>query len=227
MRYPYLHAIRYRKHAEIDKFVDFRLMLQEKYDLESRTYSAYSGPMVQHRQWGFHDLNQVVNECSRKDLHNLLDIILDIDDDYRLTVSCDDGYIYTNHLSKFDKVFSDTYAEYIGTREVQCDVPDGCIRIRNSAYKFRTYFSEQILELSQAESLASILINQDGVRMSPALTVWADSKGKYGYVSYWKSKMSVLRGSYFIDHDELGILTLLSLVTPLKVKRTLQIINDK
>lgn len=225
--YPYLHAIRYKRHHDIDRFVDFRLMIQEKYEIEASLYrqgmSAAKLPVV----FRLNELTHLVDEISRKDLHDLLDIIESIDADFRFTISCDEGYIYTNHLTPFDKIFSHTYAEYKGTREVQCDVPDGCIRVRNSTYKYRTYFSEQAMDFSQAEQLCAFLASQDQIRLSPSMQRWVNSKGQYNYVSYWKSKMAMLSGSYFVDHDDASFITLMSLISPIKVKKTLQIINDK
>ena len=90
--------------------------------------------------------------------------------------------------------------------------------IKSSKHSLRTYFkSQHLCSTEQKENLRELLFNQTEIRLGPGLSEWFT---RYEFSKY-------IADNYFIDHNDTGILTLIGLVCPIKIKQTLNIIRDK
>ena len=84
-------------------------------------------------------------------------------------------------------------------------------------HKFRSYFKFGKITEKEKENLINFLINQHThMRISPALWDWVNAP-----------KFSSLQDYYFIDYDSETWLTMLSLIRPGAVRKTMQIIPAK
>lgn len=101
--------------------------------------------------------------------------------------------------------------------------PAGVVQLRESQYAYRTYLRERKYSKDQREMLANFLNSRrDTLRVSPALSDWANSK----FVGYVRN-LSYSRSYYFVDHDHPNEGTMLSLVMPGIVRKTMPIETTK
>jgi hypothetical protein len=94
--------------------------------------------------------------------------------------------------------------------------PKNTIQLRNPRHQFRTYFAMCKLTLDQRFKLEEFLITQSAhVRLSPGLARWVDTS------------FNRTQDYFFVDHDTESWRTLLSLVHPGIIRKTVQIIPAK
>jgi hypothetical protein len=94
--------------------------------------------------------------------------------------------------------------------------PPNTIQLKNPKHNFRSYFKITKLTDVHKDHLMDFLHNQkDYVRVSPALQQWIDQP------------FNRTQDYFFIDHDGMSWLTMLSLVRPGLIRKTMQIIPTK
>jgi hypothetical protein len=90
--------------------------------------------------------------------------------------------------------------------------PKNTIRLKDPQHQWRSYFKIGKLTTEQKTQLVNFLANQSDIRISPALTQWIDLK------------FTRTQDYFFVDYNTTTWLTMLSLVTPGLIRKTLQII---
>jgi len=91
------------------------------------------------------------------------------------------------------------------------------MKLKNPQYAYRTYFKNQRLRHEDKERLAEFLKTQAEVRTGPGFNDFLENWNNYHYVQQ----------NHFVDHNDLGVITMLQLVCPIKIKKTLELISDK
>jgi hypothetical protein len=157
-----------------------------------------------------------ITEKTVTDLHALAEQLLTTKVDYKLVVSINQGHIYTNdldligQLSAMSELTNKTYTQ------AQVSRPKNTIVLKNPQYQFRTYFKLMKLTVQQKDQLMDFLHGQQGhVRLSPGLGRWFDSS------------FNRCQDYFFVDHNTESWLTMLSLVHPGIVRKTMHIIPAK
>jgi hypothetical protein len=157
-----------------------------------------------------------ITEQTVNNLHTLAEVLLTTDKNFKLVVSTNQAWVYTNELELFDCLEQlpilqcKTYSQAVVNR------PLNTIKLKHSAYNFRSYFKFSKLTASQKDMLVDFLINQQTqVRLSPSLKIWIDQP-------FTRSQ-----DYFFVDHDTESWLTMLSLVHPGIVRKTMHIIPAK
>jgi signal peptidase I len=156
-----------------------------------------------------------ITETTVKNLHTLADVLLTTPANFKLVVSAFTGYVYTNDrmlIDQVDKLPGVSYVEY--TRAV-VGRPRDTIQLRDPKYQWRSYFKVGKLTTEQKTHLKNFLANQPGIRISPALKNW---------INY---KFTRTQDYFFIDYNEPAWLTMLGLVLPGLIRKTLEIIPAK
>jgi hypothetical protein len=150
-------------------------------------------------------------------LHNLADHLLTTPYEFKLVVSMNQGYVYTNfkeliyQLDNMPSLQCKSYGKAVIVR------PKNTIQLKNPKHKFRSYFKFGKITEKEKENLINFLINQHThMRISPALWDWVNAP-----------KFNSLQDYYFIDYDSETWLTMLSLIRPGAVRKTMQIIPAK
>lgn len=129
---------------------------------------------------------------------------------------------YTNHPDLADHLEADGF-ELRLVRQAQLTKPANVVQLRESQYAYRTYFRERRINLEQRNMLANFLNSRrDTLRVSPALDNWVNGK-LLGYIR----NHSYSRTHYFVDHDHPNEGTMLSLVMPGMVRKTMPIQTTK
>lgn len=201
--FPELSAIRGKTHSGVDHALDSRAWARQINFGGSWRYGA--------------TIPEITDEL-RADCHLLCSFFINLKNNHKLTISMDTGYFYTNNLQDITDLLNFPQIMMEKLKEAVTDIPENSIVVKSSEHSLRTYFKSQHLSSTeQKNNFKELLYNQDEIRLSPGLNDW--------FIRYEFSKY--IADNYFIDHNDTGILTLISLVCPIKIKHTLNIIHDK
>ena len=150
-------------------------------------------------------------------VHTLAEHLLTTKHEFKLVVSMNQGYVYTNskelihQLDNMPWLTCKSYGKAVVVR------PKNTIQLKDPKHKFRSYFKFGKITEKEKENLINFLVNQHThLRISPALWDWVNAP-----------KFSCLQDYYFIDYDSETWLTMLSLIRPGVVRKTMQIIPAK
>lgn len=157
-----------------------------------------------------------ITEDTVEDLHELAEVLLNTPVPFKLVVSLNQGYVYTNDLKLIDQLDLLPKLTYKTYTQAQVDRPKNTVQLKNPKYKFRTYLKFVKLTYEQKDHLMDFLYNQrNQVRVSPALQIWIDQP------------FNRTQDYFFVDHDSESWLTLLNLVSPGIIRKTMHIIPAK
>ena len=158
-------------------------------------------------------------------LRETRDVLLAETHPFKTVVSFNTVCIYTNRRKLADRLVN------LGNDEVRMRLvrqaviskPAGVIQLQESKYAYRTYLRERRINLDQRNMLANFLNSRrDTLRVSPALDNWVNGK----FIGYIRNH-SYSRSYYFVDHDHPNEGTMLSLVLPGIVRKTMPIETTK
>jgi hypothetical protein len=100
--------------------------------------------------------------------------------------------------------------------EAVINKPRDVVLLKNPKHTHRSYFRYKKITQQQKHNLVKFLENQQNfVRLSPSLLDWLDNR-------FFRSQ-----DYFFIDHDGVNWLTMLSLVCPDIIRKTMQIEQAK
>jgi hypothetical protein len=157
-----------------------------------------------------------ITQDTVKNLHKVAEILLTTPVDFKLVVSVNQAWVYVNNLDLIDQLDNLPVLQHKIYNQVQINRPRDTLRLRNSNYKFRTFFRLIKLTTEEKRTLAMFLNNQQRhVKLSPSLKKWI------------LNPFNRLQDYFFVDYTASSWLTMLSLVHPGLVRKTLHIITDK
>lgn len=153
---------------------------------------------------------------TQADLHSLAEVLLTTTMPYKLVVSVNQGYVYTNELTLINQL--EAMPELSNKTYTQARIirPKNTIQLNNPGHEFRTYFRAIKLSAQEKQTLVDFLQNQQGhARMSPGLKNWVHDP------------FTRTQDYFFVDHNSSSWLSMLSLVRPGIIRKTLQIVAAK
>jgi len=157
-----------------------------------------------------------ITDKTTEDLHELAELLLTTTADYKLVVSVNQGHVYTNDLNLIDQLNQLDFLTRKYYSQAQINRPENTIRLKNPQHQYRSYFKITKLTAGQKDQLMDFLHNQqDLVRVSPALQRWIDQP------------FNRTQDYFFVDYDTSSWLTMLALVNPGLIRKTMQIISAK
>lgn len=204
-------ALRDLNHDEIDRTLVRR---REWIEIAQQRWNTSKKIIVKHNISGRQ--RKEITADTVKNLHSLAELLLTTTIDYKLVVSVNQGHVYTNDLTLIDQLdqldfLSDRYYS-----QAQVNRPKNTIRLKNPRHRYRSYFKIAKLTAVQKDHLMDFLCNQkDSVRVSPALQRWIDQP------------FNRTQDYFFVDYDTSSWLTMLALVNPGLIRKTMQIIPAK
>jgi len=157
-------------------------------------------------------------------LRKTRDVLLDETQPFKTVVSFNTVSIYTNRRGLTDRLvrLGNDGVHMRLVRQAVLTRPAGVVQLQESKYAYRTYFRERKYTRDQRDMLKNFLDSrQDTLRVSPALNDWII--GNVGYIR----NLSYSRSYYFVDHDHRNEGTMLSLVLPGIVRKTMPIETTK
>jgi hypothetical protein len=130
--------------------------------------------------------------------------------DYKVSVSTDNLYVYTNDQAVVDSLKSRGH-DSASLTVIEHPVPPGEVRLVESKYSFRSKLNARIFTPTEKEALERYIENADA-HPSAALSCWFRDHRSLKSMRY-----------FYIDHNSTDILTLISLIKPGLVSRTSKI----
>ncbi len=196
-------------HEHIDDMIarrqQWREIAQQRWSNGGRSFGTIMG-----RRW------TEITEKTTADLHTLAQVLLDSDADFKLVVSINQGHVYTNDMPLLKKLDALSVLNYKSYSQAQVVRPINTIQLKKARHQFRTYFAMCRLTWQEKDALGDFLVaQQDHVRVSPALQRWIDQP------------FNRTQDYFFVDHDTESWLTMLNLVRPGIVRKTMHIIPAK
>jgi len=204
-----VNCLRTLDHAYIDTMIERRIAWRSiQQTLTPNRSTGAVATMLSNR-------SNKIDKITIEHLHTLADVLLTTPANFKLVVSSFTGYVYANDLTLIDcvsKLPGMTNVEY--SRAI-VGRPKNTIQLKNPRHQWRSYFKIGKLTTEQKTYLTNFLANQSDIRISPALTQWINFK-------YTRTQ-----DYFFIDYNEPAWLTMLSLVQPGLIRKTLEIIPTK
>jgi len=195
--------------------------MREAFVLRHRDHAMVDRVIERRREWGRRMAQQPgswlwsrleMTEDDIKNLHIMLDWILDQKDSIKVTVSGDWLHVYTQEQSLAEQVSELPGIQKSSVARVDLLGDPTAVNLQESLYQSRTYFRWTAVTLAQKQNLRKMLKAQTDIRMSPGLDWWlGDNKNLHLY------------DHHFIDHNDSGVLTLIALALGRVVRKTLPI----
>lgn len=152
-----------------------------------------------------------ITDQDEQNLYAMRDVLTDLSQPYHKTIYGDWMYIYTNDGAVLDRIqalpFLDPRTMERG--EIEQHGTSGHVMLKNPQYQYRTYLREMRLEPGQELSFRNWIKSQQDIKLSPSLRRWCEWETRY------------LSGYYFFDHDSLGVVTMLNMIVPRAIRKTL------
>ena len=200
-------------HEQIDEMIERRIAWREI--AQQRFASNIKSSLFGQHQSIVARRQKHITEQTVGDLHGLAELLLTTVADFKLVVSVNNAYVYTNDLTLIDQITNlsgVTHQDY--TRAI-VGRPKDTIRLKNPRHQFRSYLKRAKLTDEQKIHLVNFLTNQSSTRTSPAFSQWLTGL-------FYRTE-----DYFFVDHNEMSWLTMLSLVRPGLIRKTQQIISAK
>jgi hypothetical protein len=203
-----VNCLRELDHERIDWSIDRRKTWRE-ITRQRINQNSYVSTLLMRR------VNEIT-EDTVKNLHTVADILLTSDVKYKLVVTVNHAHVYTNNLELLEILDKLTILSEKTYTQAHVSRPKDTVQLKNSCHTQRSYFKSMQLSIQQKENLENFLYNQrDYIRASPGLKRWTDLP----FVR--------VQDYYFIDHSGTQWITMLNLVVPGLIRKSMQIITAK
>ena len=178
--------------------------------------------MVQNRRPVRHPWDGTGKESA---LRETRDILLEEAGEYKAVISYNVLSLYTNNLRLADRIveLDNPGVRPHLVRQAVITRPAGVVQLRESKHGYRTYLRERKYSYDQRQMLLNFLKSREGtLRPCGSLLTWLGT-GQHRYMI----NPNYSRSYYFVDHDHPNEGTMLSLVMPGIVRKTLPIETTK
>ena len=201
---PEISCLKELDHQQIDRMVAKRRSWREISQQHNRFLTNLT------RTW------REITDTDLENLHKLCDVLLAATVEFKLVTSMNRGWVYTNDTDFLDKVAEFPAIKIVGISEAVITRPKNTISLKTPKHQYRSYFRLLKISQQQKDQLLNFLVNQKAhIRISPALQLWVNQP------------FNRIQDYFFIDHDSESWLTMLSLVHPGLIRKTMEIIPAK
>lgn len=132
--------------------------------------------------------------------------------DYRLVVSSNNGYVYTNDAGLISTIEQLPYLAQMGCYRAVVTRPRDAVQLQRPRHQLRTYFNSVEMTEDTKDNLVLFLQAQPDIRLSPGLVKW-----------FGRDYLRTLE-YFFVDHNEPSLLTMMNLIRPGLTRKTMPII---
>jgi hypothetical protein len=159
--------------------------------------------------------HEITNKIS-DDLHVVARVLIENSNKFKIVVSINTVWIYTNEQDLLTKLADLSCIKEISFTEAVIKKPRNVILLKKPKHTHRSYFRHKKITQQQKHTLVQFLENhQNFVRLSPSLLDWMDNR-------FFRAQ-----DYFFVDHTGVNWLTMLSLVCPDIIRKTMQIEQAK
>jgi hypothetical protein len=157
-----------------------------------------------------------ITEKTLIDLHAVADQLLTTQAEFKLVVSANQAYVYTNNLQLIDQLSIMPELSNKSFSQALVTHAKNTVQLKNPQYAWRSYLKMIKLSAVQKQQLVSFLNSQQmHVRLAPSLLSWIDQP-------YTRTQ-----DYFFVDYNSVSWATMLSLVYPGIIRKTQAIVSAK
>ncbi len=161
----------------------------------------------------FAPLRESISQKTRDDLFAVFDKLELVRDRIKLVVSYNIMYIYSNDIPALEHLAGLAQVNFNNAVQSVVNKPRDVVLINNPKFKYRSYFRDKILEPVECERLINFIDSRQGV---------------YGVTRTLKASLKRYNTHYlqrhlFVEHNDPKDITMLSLVVPGLIRKTLPV----
>jgi hypothetical protein len=200
-------ALRELDHDSIDQIIKAR---EHWRNISQQRWNRGSTILMSGRRKKF-----ITAETARN-LHELADVLIQTKHEFKIVISFDIVWIYSNHPELFEQVKKLCFISDPSFTQASVKLPRNTVVLKKSPHKYRSYFRTYKLTMEQKQQLSNFLSNnQTHVRLSPSLTAWLNNK------------FLRVQDYFFVDYTADTWMTMLALIDPRLIRKTMQIQQAK
>ena len=149
----------------------------------------------------------------RNDLFAMFDELKPIRDKIKLVISFGIMYIYSNDIPVLQRLSKLKFVQFCNAVQATVDRPRDVILKTDPKFKYRSYFKEKVLEEHERDRLLNFLESRRDI---------------FGFTSTLKNTLNRYRVHWlprhlFIEHNDPKDITMLSLVVPGLIRKTMSV----
>ena len=153
-----------------------------------------------------------ITDGTRETLHAFADFLKLATDPYKIVISVNQCWIYSNSTNFLERINRLPFVKNTKFTESVIVRPRNTIVLKNPQYRHRSYFRKVKLIEPERQQIMAFLQGQDNVRVSPALKQWMSTP------------FNRTQDYFFVDYDSESWLTMLGLVRPGLIRKTVEIV---
>lgn len=162
----------------------------------------------------YHD---VISDTARSNIHSIADFITGISSPYKLIIENKTMRIYSSDLNIIQAIEYIPFVQRRRYSQVIIDRQKNTIKLKKPKHCYRSYFRETRVTPEEKEVIRQFLKTQPDVRVGEGLKLWLDESPS-AYISRYT------RDYFFVDYKHASWLTMLALVRPGLIRKTVDII---
>jgi hypothetical protein len=153
-----------------------------------------------------------ITDGTREILYAFADFLKLAKDPYKMVISVNQCWIYSNSVNLLERINRLPFVRNSKFTESVIVRPKNTVALKNPQHQHRSYFRTVKLTEQERQQIMSFLQGQDNVRISPALKEWM------------ATPFNRTQDYFFVDYDSESWLTMLGLVRPGLIRKTVQIV---
>ena len=161
----------------------------------------------------FAPLRELITSTTKDNLFAMFDELEAVRDRIKLVISYNIMYIYSNDVSTLKYLADLDLVKFNNAVQAVVDRPRDVVLISNPKFKYRSYFRDKILDPVECERLINFIDSRQGVyRVTRTLKT-----------SLRRYSAHYLQRHLFVEHNDPKDITMLSLVVPGLIRKTLPV----
>jgi hypothetical protein len=167
------------------------------------------------RRWPKNDFvreHDDITDQTRENLYAFADFLQQVTDPYKIVISINQCWIYSNNSNLLERIGRLPFVSSTKFTQAVIARPRNTVAVKHPRHQHRSYFRNIKLTDSEKDRIQCFLHSQPDVRISPALTQWL------------ATPFNRTQDYFFIDYNAETWLTMLALVRPGLIRRTVQIV---
>jgi hypothetical protein len=153
-----------------------------------------------------------ITDGTRETLHAFADFLKLATVPYKMVISVNQCWIYSNDVIFLERIERLPFVNSAKFTESQIVRPRNTVAVKQPRHRYRSYFRNTKLNSDEKDRILTFLQGQADVRISPALTDWI------------ATPFNRTQDYFFVDYNAESWLTMLSLVRPGLIRKTVQIV---
>jgi len=156
--------------------------------------------------------HEPITDTTREILYAFADFLKLATVPYKMVISVNQCWIYSNDVIFLERIERLPFVTCAKFTESQIVRPRNTVAVKNPHHRYRSYFRNTKLNPDEKDRILTFLQGQADVRISPALTDWISTP------------FNRTQDYFFVDYNAESWLTMLSLVRPGLIRKTVQIV---